>query len=52
MGGEVSDRQWRDVLAIIRIQGSRLDRAELLGAAAQAGLDDLVGRAFRDADSD
>jgi hypothetical protein len=25
LGGEVSDRQWRDVAAIVGVQGSRLD---------------------------
>jgi hypothetical protein len=50
MGGEVSDRQWRDVLSIIRIQGSRLDRADVLDTAAQAGLEDLAEHAFGDVD--
>ena len=25
-GGEVSNRQWRDIVAIVRVQGDRLDR--------------------------
>ncbi|HSH76181.1 MAG TPA: hypothetical protein VLA09_10900, partial [Longimicrobiales bacterium] len=28
-GGEVSDRQWRDVVAILRLQGESLDRTHL-----------------------
>jgi len=51
MGGEVSDRQWRDVLAIIRVQGARIDRSELASVARQAGLDDLVTRAIEDSRS-
>jgi len=48
-GGEVSDRQWRDVLAIIRVQGSRLDRAYLEANAPVLGVLDLCIRALGDA---
>ena len=37
-GGDVSDRQWRDALAMIIVQGPRLDRDDL------AGNGDGVGR--------
>jgi len=43
-GGELSERQWRDVQAIVRIQGDRLDRARLRHWAAQLGVADLRGR--------
>lgn len=48
-GGETSDRQWRDVLGIIRTQGTRLDRAELATWADRLGVADLLARAIREA---
>lgn len=49
-GGEVSDRQWRDVRAIVRAQGARLDRAYLASSAPTLGVADLLERALEDAD--
>ena len=48
-GGEVSERQWRDVLAIARIQGDRLDREHLRLWAGRLGVTDLLERVIRDA---
>lgn len=48
-GGEVSDRQWRDVLAILTVQGRRIDTAELLAAARALGLGPLAERAVAEA---
>ena len=48
MGGEVSDRQWRDVLSILRVQGDRIDRERLLSDAGPLGLADLAARALED----
>lgn len=50
-GGETSDRQWRDILAIIIVQGSRLDEAYVSSVAREIGVHDLLERARRDADS-
>lgn len=49
-GGGVSDRQWRDVRAIVRVQASRLDRDYLRRNAAVLGVSDLLERALGDAD--
>jgi len=47
-GGEVSDRQWRDVLAIVALQGEHLDRAELARWASTLGVADLLNRCMRE----
>ena len=48
-GGEVSDRQWRDVVSILRIQGRRLDRSRLETWGARLGVSDLLERALEEA---
>jgi hypothetical protein len=45
-GGETSERQWRDILGIVRVQGSRLDRAYLVQHAPILGVDALLSRAL------
>ena len=48
-GGRVSDRQWRDILGIIRTQGERLDRAYLAANAPAIAVEDVLEHALRDA---
>ena len=48
-GGEVSDRQWNDVLGVLKVQGPALDRAYLREWARELKLVDLLNRALDDA---
>jgi hypothetical protein len=45
-GGEVSDRQWRDIVGIVRTQGPRLERDYLARYAPVLDVGDLLARAL------
>lgn len=48
-GGEQSDRQWRDVLGVLRVQDDAIDVDYLRRWAAALAVDDLLDRALVDA---
>jgi len=50
-GGETSERQWRDVLGIVKTQGERLDKNYLRHWAVQLGVADLLERILREANA-
>ena len=49
LGGETSERQWRDMLGVIEVQQKHLEFDYLAEAAEQCGVTDLLRRAFHDA---
>lgn len=49
MGGCISDRQWRDVLGVLKVQGNRLNDGYLRQMAATLGVNDLLERALHEA---
>jgi hypothetical protein len=49
LGGEVSDRQWRDILAVLRFSGPKMDMAYVETVATAAGLGTLLEKARREA---
>ena len=48
-GGEVSERQWGDVLGVLKVAGGSLDRGYLAHWAADLGLRDVLERALAEA---
>ena len=48
MGGEVSERQWRDVIGILKVQDDRLDLPYLHRWAIELGVSDLLEKALLD----
>ena len=48
-GGEVSDRQWRDLLGVLKVQAGALDRAYLVHWAGELGVTDLLRNALDEA---
>ncbi len=48
-GGCVSDRQWNDVLGVLKVQGTALDRSYLRKWAHELGLTALLQRALDEA---
>jgi len=52
MGNEASDRQWRDILGVILVQGERLDHAYLQDNADAFGVSDLLQRALSESQVD
>src|SRR4051812_5350510 len=49
LGNETSDRQWLDILGVLRTQSDTLDRAYLTRWASELGVTDLLDRAWTDA---
>ncbi|MBI3942401.1 MAG: hypothetical protein HY326_05255, partial [Chloroflexi bacterium] len=47
MGGEISERQWLDVQAVLKVQGSELDQAYLRQWAVRLGIEDLMVRRWK-----
>jgi len=47
IGGEISERQWRDILGVLDVQGDRLDFEYLHKWAASLGIEDLLNRAIQ-----
>lgn len=48
LGGEVSERQWRDVLGVLKIRGDELDVAYLQKWATELNVPDLLERALEE----
>jgi hypothetical protein len=49
IGGEVSERQWNDVLGVIKVQGNLLDKEYLSRWAKELGVTELLKKAFEEA---
>jgi hypothetical protein len=52
LGGDVSDRQWNDVLGVLKVQKDSLDKKYLQHWASELKVKDLLEKAFQDAGID
>ena len=52
LGGEQSERQWRDVLGVLAVQSAHLDVDYMRQWALPLGVTDLLARALREAGAD
>ena len=48
MGGEVSDRQWRDIQGVVKTKSGQLDLAYLHRWAKELAVEDLLERALQE----
>ena len=51
-GGEVSERQWTDVMGVLRATGSALELPYLHQGAVELGVADLLDRALDEVETD
>jgi hypothetical protein len=49
-GNQASERQWSDVVGVLKVQAQRLDRNYLVHWATELRIEDLLARALSDAD--
>jgi hypothetical protein len=48
LGGEVSDRQWRDILGVLKVQAGQLDKDYLSQWASELNIADLLDKALKE----
>jgi hypothetical protein len=49
-GGEISDRQWRDILGVLKVQAGRLDLDYMRKWAVELSVADLLARALKESE--
>jgi hypothetical protein len=51
LGGEISERQWRDIVGVLEVSGAKIDLAHLRQWAPVLKIEDLLDRALREAEA-
>ena len=49
MGGEIAERQWNDILGVIKVQSKLLDKKYRFKWAGELGIKDLLEKVFNEA---
>jgi hypothetical protein len=50
LGNEISDRQWRDILGVLKVQAGRLDMDYLHQWEQELSVGDLLQRALKESE--